>query len=63
MGLLAISYTTLTPVLNFRKRKKKTAYIPHWRGEARRQVAAAGDARGGLKVELEEVVVQAVIKP
>jgi hypothetical protein len=66
MGLLTISYTTpLTPPTELSETRKKiiTAYIPRWRGEARCQVAAAGNAKGGLKVELKKVVVQAVIKP
>ena len=55
-------YHPLTPLLNLQKCKKKrpTSLIERERPDARWQLQAM---QGGLKVELEEVVVQAVIKP
>ena len=40
------------PPTELSEMQTKMAYIPHWRGEARCQVAAAGDARGAKMWEL-----------
>ena len=42
----------LTPPTELSETRRKTAYIPHWRGEASCQVAAAGDVRGAKMWEL-----------